>query len=585
LAAALAMPAGGEPPSDADKDKGLRDARALLRAGSQDAAIAQLERLNAIYPNDAAVVGPLFQVLLDTKRYDRAEAVIGQFLAARPGDPKGLCDLAMVYLVTDRKAGAIERLNALVASAPDEAWPYQMAYETLWRHGDNEDAIGFISQGRRAVGEPALFAAAAARIHRAANAFGEAAREYVLAGVGQQDPEAAVDGVMQMSENAEAREAIVLALDQAAAEPDLERVARACLWQVHLTSGACDLAFQQISALAGTGNLTPEILSLFAARSRAKACYRQCSEAYDLAMALPASQAQLPMLMLNKAGCELSGGLAAEAALTYAEVMKKYHDTQWACEAGVALGRVLSDQGRLPEAVAEADKVISSRAAGDARFDAILFKGDCLVRMGNLEEAFTTYDLVSTDWKPRYAQEAFYNLGEIKFYEAKFDEATSYYNVALRQYPDEPRANDSIERLLAVKAVRGGLGTAWLADFARAKLLQRQGRTDEAVPVLTQLAADPGQGVIKTESIRALSEIYAERGEFDRAVKLYRLAGDTLSTYFSAPALEAIGDLYLGLGKTAEAIQAYEDVILKFPESVSAGDARRKIEGARRQSQ
>lgn len=575
----------GEPPSDAAREKALRDARALIRQGNYDSAIMQMERLNTVCPNDALVVSALFQALLDTKNYDRAEAVMKQFLASRPEDPKGISDLASLYLKTDRKASALESLETLVAGAAGEAWPYQMAYETLWRNAALPEAITFISRARKATGDSALFAAAAAQIHRTSGAFGEAAMEYVLAGAGQRDPETAVDGIMQMSENAVAREAIVRALDEAVNEPGLEQTARTCLWQVHLINGACALAFEQISILARGERLTPEILSLFAARSKAKACFRECGEAYDLALALPENRGQFPMLLLNKAGCELAGGLLAEAAVTYGDVIKRYPGTTWACDAGVAMGKIYRDQARLEEAIAEADKVIAARAAGGARFEAILFKGDCLVRIGNLEEAFKTYDLVGTDWEAGYAQEAFYNLGEIKFYEAKFDEAASYYNVALRQYPDQVRANDAIERLLAAKAVKGGLGTSWLTDFAKAALLERQGRTDEAVVILKQLAADPGEGVIKTESLKALSAIYVKRGDFDRAIRLYRLAGDTLTTYFSAPALETIGDLYLSLGKTAEAIQAYEDVIVKFPESVSAGDARRKIDGAKRQSQ
>ena len=570
--------------SDA-KEKVLRDVRVLVRMGSYETAIEQLERLNATYPNDPAIVGPLNQALVETKRYDRAEAVLKQFLAARPNDPEGMTDLASLYFTMGKRDSGREILERLISADPKEPWPYQLAYQTLWRAGAPDDAIATIARSRKSLGDSSLFAAEAAQILRAAGSYGAATREYVLAGSEQKDPESAVDGIVQMADSASARPGIIAALDAASADPSLEQVARTCLWQVRLINGECGLAFEQLEALGRKGMLSPEILSLFAARSKARACYGECSKAYDLALTLPQNKGQYPLLLLNKGGCEVAGGLTAEAALTYSDVISRYPGTKWACDAGIALGRIYRGRGRFADAIAEADKVAGSGAALEDRYEAILLKGDCLVAMDSLETAIAAYDLVGTDWEPRYAQEAFYNLGEMKFYQGKFDEAVSYYNVTLRQYPGEARANDAIGRLLMMKGIKGDLGTSWLASLAKATLLERQGKTDEAVAIYKELASDPGQGAIKTESLRALSTIYAERGDFDRAVRLCRLVGDSMATYLSPTALETVGDLYLSQGKKPEAVQAYESVILKFPESVSAGEARRKIDVAKRQGE
>jgi TolA-binding protein len=590
LVAALAAASAGfcespAPPADAVRERALRDARALVRSGAYDAAITKLKSLGATYPNDPQVTDALFQALVDTKKYDEAEAVMEQFLAARPQDPNGLGDLASLCLVTDRRERALEVLDRLVASAPDEMWSYQAAYQVLWRHDAPADAVSYILRARRATGDSAAFAFDAAQLYRLGGKLDSATLEYLLAAVAERNPEIAVDGVVAMADSAAARKSVIATLDAAVARPGVGEIARACLWQVYIVDGECARAFEQVSALGRSGELSPEILALFAARSEERACYAECSQAYDLALSLPENKSQFPVLMMNKAGCQLAGGLVDQAALTYGAVVRGYPDTKWACEAQVALGRLLRDAGKFAEAAAAADKVIGSKAAGDARFEAILFKGDCLVRSGAFEEAFTTYDLVATDWKAGYAQEAFFNLGEIKFYQASFEDATSYYNVTLRQYPDEPRANDAIDRLVLLKAVKGDLGTTWLKDFAQATLLERQGKVDQATGVLKNLAADPGQGGIKLESLKSLSRIYADRGEYDRSVRLSKLLADTLVTSYSPNALEAIGDVYMKSGRAGEAVRAYEDVIVRFPGSVSAGDARRKLDIAKRQGQ
>jgi TolA-binding protein len=80
-----------------------------------------------------------------------------------------------------------------------------------------------------------------------------------------------------------------------------------------------------------------------------------------------------------------------------------------------------------------------------------------------------------------------------------------------------------------------------------------------------------------------LSEIKAGQGAFDEAIQTYKLVGDSIDTPAAASALEAVGDIYLTLGRIDDAVRAYEDVILKFPASVSAGEARRKIDLATRE--
>jgi tetratricopeptide (TPR) repeat protein len=243
---------------------------------------------------------------------------------------------------------------------------------------------------------------------------------------------------------------------------------------------------------------------------------------------------------------------------------------------------ILREKGAIPEAIAEAERILESRYS-DNVFKAVLFKADCQILMGDLDAAFNTYDEVGSDWPPKFAQEAFFNLGEISLYRGEFDDAQGYYNVTLRQYPDEARANDAIDRLLLIKS--SGAGVSYdpkLGEFARALLLRRQGDAPGAGAILGRLGNVEGDDPIRVESLKALAEIHVTGGLLDDAVRTYRLIGDSLETPASPFALEAVGDIYLSSGRTEDAIRAYEDVILKFPESVSAGEARRKIDMATR---
>jgi tetratricopeptide (TPR) repeat protein len=592
LAAAIAVTAAGagDPGPAGDKaqdarDRTLRDSKALLRSGNYDAAIQRLESLYASFPDDPMVASSLSGALLEAKRYDRAEAVLKASVAKRPKDPKGLGDLASLCFMTGRKNDGLAYLEKMIALAPEEDWAYQGAFLILLANGAPDDAVSMVARARRATGDSALLARDVADIYKGLARYDAATAEYVLAGQSEHDPEMAIDGIMEMAERPDARAAIVAKLNEVATSRDVEDMARGALWQIYLMDGDCERAFGEISALARLGKLATETVRHFAAKSTEKGCNRQCAEVYGLALGLPENKADIPRLMLSKAECELAAGLSDQAIATYGSLVRQYSDSKWAFGAEVALGRIYSSQGNLDQAIAQADRVISAGSAGDVRYDAILFKGGCLVEAGRLDEAFQTYDLVETGWDKAYAQEAFYELGEIKFYQGDFDGAVSYYNVTLREYPDEPRANDAVGRLLVIKSVKGDLGTMWLKEFAQGVLLERQGRVDEAQGIFARRAGEQGQGLVKIESLKGLATIAAGRGDLAGAIKLYRLVGDTLDNYYSPSALEAVGDIYASQGKAPEAIQAYEQVILKYPQSVSAGEARRKIDVAKRESQ
>jgi TolA-binding protein len=293
-------------------------------------------------------------------------------------------------------------------------------------------------------------------------------------------------------------------------------------------------------------------------------------------------KSKIPAFLTEQGECEVKGGLLEQALQTYDGIASRYPNSQWSAKAAVARAAIYRELGRLDLAAAEADRVIGEDHAGDAKYEAILFKADCLVDLGRLDDAFETYDLVEETWKPGHAQEAYFNMGEINFYEGDFGGAESYYNVTLRQFYDEPRANDAAERILLLKASKSGEAYApELEDLAHAVLLKRQGKIGDAQVILDRLAR--GTGEIRVESLQNLSEMYLEQGAFERAAATYKVIGESLDTRRSPAALEAAGDIYLNLGRTDEAVKVYENVILRFPDSVAAGEARRKIELSRRQ--
>jgi TolA-binding protein len=70
--------------------------------------------------------------------------------------------------------------------------------------------------------------------------------------------------------------------------------------------------------------------------------------------------------------------------------------------------------------------------------------------------------------------------------------------------------------------------------------------------------------------------------DYEQALELCMLAGETMESHWSPVALETAGDIYLRLGMLDDAVATYENVIVNYPKSVSAGEARRKLDLVRR---
>ncbi len=566
------------------RDRILRDARHLARRGNRLAALQIMEGLYNENPLDHTVLREYSGMLVGAAQYEKAEQVLRDYISRSPDDMKTVkatADLASLRFRQDDLDGGRELIDRIISRAPRELWPYQLGLDAYIDNDMKDEILAFIARARSALGDSTLFAVDAARVYEEQEEYAKATWEYLLSAAPGGKAEEISHYIIRMARAEEARPAVISALERARALGAFGGAVGRAIWEVHLLDGACGKALEEIREVGPADETGAALLVEFGQRAADEGCFEECREAYGLAVSYAPHNSRVPYYLLKKAECELASGLTDDALVTYDEVAARFKSTKWASRAMLERARTYRDLGRLADAAAEADRIISSERDTAVRHQTILFKGEMLVLSGDLEQAFKTYDLVSTDWDGEYAQEAFFNLGEISFYQAEFDDALSYYNVTLREYPDGTRANDAVERLLVIKSSGGGGDyNPALEDFAGALFDRRRGLSEEAIAGFLESAGTGSD--LGTHSLMQISEIHAETGSFLKAVRTYKLVGETLDVYLSPSALEAVGDVYMGMGRTGDAVGAYENVILKFPGSVSAGEARRKMDLVRR---
>jgi tetratricopeptide (TPR) repeat protein len=566
------------------RDRVIKEAHRLEVSGDRQAAIVKLQALYEEAPLDGVVVETLADMLSSAGETEKATEILARYTAERGDDTRAMSTLATLYFRAGKKDKGLQAIERIVDRARDQLWPYQVALDAMTGSGLNEETIDLVRQARSATGDSIAFAVEAARIFSDTGKPGAAAREYLRAGLARNmSSEIATEYIVDMAADAAARPAVVAALNRAAGIPAFARTVTRSLAEIYIMDEDCSVALDMISRLVDMDPSSANVLVGFARKASASGCFVEAARAYELVLAHVDSGDKAAGYLLEKGRCEASAGLDDEALATFEKVASDYRAHKAADEALMGRALIFRERGDPASAIAEADRMMESKYK-DNVIRGVLFKADCQVASGDLDRAFETYDEVRSDWTAAYAQEAYFNMAEISLYRGRLDDARSYYNVTLREYPDQARANDALDRLLLMKACgAAGPDSTNLVDYAGALLLRRQGDEPDAARILAGLGG--GEEVelpLRVESLRELAGIYVEEGDLEKAVGTYRLIGDSLDTPEAASAIESVGDIYLDSGWTGEAIKAYEDVILRFPRSVSAGDARRKIDMANR---
>jgi hypothetical protein len=123
------------------------------------------------------------------------------------------------------------------------------------------------------------------------------------------------------------------------------------------------------------------------------------------------------------------------------------------------------------------------------------------------------------------------------------------------------------------KVANSNSDAAGTAEFYRGVALAGAGKVDEALPVFESVSARGG--ILGDLAQARLAWLYAEKGQTDRAVEVWRqIAADTDSVVPPDIALYHQADLLAGQGKVAEAKTVLQDLMTRFKEGSALADAR-----------
>ena len=188
---------------------------------------------------------------------------------------------------------------------------------------------------------------------------------------------------------------------------------------------------------------------------------------------------------------------------------------------------------------------------------------------GNLDAAATFFQKVTA--RPKIPEDqkngSKYLLARIDFYKGNFKEAKNQLVQILNNlgddYANDTSMNDSSE----------------LVRFADAEFLADQKKFLEAAEKYHLVAENPKAFMLKNIAELREAEMELAAGDNNKSIEmLQKIAGEESKNIYADKALYLMGRIYeFGLNDSSKAIEKYEELLAKYPNSLYLDDARDEI--------
>lgn len=268
-----------------------------------------------------------------------------------------------------------------------------------------------------------------------------------------------------------------------------------------------------------------------------------------------------------------------EIIASFNEIVKIYPNSEPANEALFRIGYLKNN--RLIDF--EGAKEIFNKLIKDAPNSNFAIKsyeelGDIYLQEGNLEKSREMFQklLQNNNIPEEEKNYARYKEAKLSFYEGNFAIGRELLNNIIRSYKDN-NSNDALELALLLNTMVNDSSN--LVIFASAELLSEQRKFNQAREKYLIISQNPQVFVLQNLSKLRVAEMDLALDNYDSSMKLLQEVTDEKDkNIYSDKALYLQGKIYEFAKKdNPKAIEIYESLLAKFPNSIYLDDAREAI--------
>ena len=261
------------------------------------------------------------------------------------------------------------------------------------------------------------------------------------------------------------------------------------------------------------------------------------------------------------------------------DLIKLYPHTNIAYEANWRIGLIKQYIENDPsDAVENYNKIIKESPLSNFSIEAYNDLGDAAVSDGNLNKAVQNFKAVMQNGRASAEQKnnAKYKIAQIKFYEGDFSAAKDLLAEVTSNLKDD-NANDAIELSLLLNTSINDSSNLLL--FASAELLAEQKKFEAAAEKYKKIASNKQAFMLQNLAQIRESEMEIALNNYENSILLLnKISDENEKNIYSDKALYLLGQIYqYGIADNNKAVEVYEKLLAKFPNSLYLDKAREEI--------
>jgi tetratricopeptide (TPR) repeat protein len=568
-----------------------------LQAGQLEKAKSIYEELYNQHQDNFQYFEALNNVYLQLKDYNGSVNIIQQRMQKFTADANMYGLLGSTYYLMGDSEKAHQTWDEGLEKLPPDPMKYRVIANYVLDRRDFDKAIQILNKGKNESNDPVIFSYQLADLYALTMRFKEAAGEYIS--VLNKSPDQVTNVQTKIFNYINKTDALPKTIEVFEDNSRDNKSIKYLLARLYVENKNYQKAFdiyleldkesnQQGADLIGladliykegdyktAGDFYNEIIDKFSGSpviSTAKLGYAKTLEAQVMQNV---GEDWKPYSRLNSTPSESIDKIVN----AYNEIIKQFPNSDVSLESYFRIGELkLYNQGDLSTAEEYFGKIISNAPFSIYGPRAQIESGKIELIKGNLDGAAGYFQKVAD--RPKIPEDlknsSKYLLARIDFYKGNFREAKNQLVQILSNLSDN-YANDAIELSLLLNTTMND--SSELVRFAEAEFLADQKKFVEAADKYNLVAQNPKAFMLKNVAELREAEMELAAGNNETSIDMLQgIASEESKNIYADKALYLMGRIYeFGLNDSPKAIEKYEELLAKYPNSLYLDDARDEI--------
>jgi tetratricopeptide (TPR) repeat protein len=352
------------------------------------------------------------------------------------------------------------------------------------------------------------------------------------------------------------------------------------------------LAFEQFKLLENLEppnqrlkNTNGKELFFFSDKAFKAGQYQYAEQAYEVILEKYSKSIYKARSLYGLAIIKQNQGQLNDALIRLEELVELQPSSTLAQDALFQTGEIyLEDIFDLDKALQAYNKVIENYPNGKNTYRAYFRIGDCYVAKGNYKTAKTWFERSKNllNVKSPLRNQAIYKTGHIQFLNKEYDKSLETLKEIIDQMGkndvDQSYVNDALELSFLIEENKAK-AVAALQLYSDACKYNLQKKPDKAIASLIEITENyPDVGLVEI-ALMDLGALEKSQQNYIAAINYFEiLLNEHPESIYNALAQKRIAEIYeSGIGDAQKAFEAFESVLINYPESLYIEEVRQKL--------